>query len=92
MKKAQRAEAEKKIRERYLAIKDSLNERARRLFVASEAKACGHGGIAAASRATGMAPSVIGGGIKELKAIEDLEPHEFHGEWNYTIHPSAASL
>jgi len=61
---------EAKIRERFLKLKDRLNERARRLFVASEAIAFGHGGIAAAARATGMAPSVIGRGIQEVLALE----------------------
>lgn len=51
-------------------MKDQLTERARRLFVASEAIAAGHGGIAAASRATGMAASGIGRGIAEVRAIE----------------------
>jgi hypothetical protein len=58
------------IRERYLKLKDNLVERARRLFAASEAMAAGRGGIAAAARATGMAASAIGRGIKELSAIE----------------------
>ena len=47
-----------------------MTERARRLFVASEATAFGYGGIAAAARATGMAPSVIGRGIAEMRALE----------------------
>ena len=47
---------------RYAQVRESLTERARRLFVASEAMAFGYGGIAAASRATGMAASVIGRG------------------------------
>ena len=51
-------------------MKGALTERARRLFVASEAMAFGHGGIASASRATGMAASVIGRGITEVRAIE----------------------
>jgi transposase len=63
-------EREAEIQERYLKLKGSLNERSRRLFVASEAIAFGHGGIAAAARATGMAPSVIGRGIREVRAIE----------------------
>ena len=54
---------ESKIRDRFVKLKSSLNERARRLFVANEAIAFGYGGIAAASRATGMAASVIGRGI-----------------------------
>ena len=55
---------------RYAQVRESLTERARRLFVASEAMAFGYGGIAAASRATGMAASVIGRGIAEVRAIE----------------------
>jgi hypothetical protein len=66
-----RATREAKIRDRYSKLKGSLTERARRLFVANEAIAFGFGGIAAAARATGMAPSVIGKGIAEVGAIED---------------------
>ena len=65
-----RVEREAKIRERYGKLKGNLTERARRLFVANEAIAFGYGGIAAAARATGMAPSVIGRGIAEVRAIE----------------------
>jgi hypothetical protein len=70
VKKSDRAEAEAKIRRRYDAVKGTLSERARRLFIASEALAVGHGGIAAASRATGMAASAIDRGIKEVREIE----------------------
>ena len=70
MKRAERAAAEAQIRVRFSKMENGLTERARRLFVASEAMAFGHGGIAAASRATGMAASVIGRGIKEVCAIE----------------------
>jgi hypothetical protein len=73
MKKAERAAAEAQIRIRYLKLKANLLERARRLFVASEAMSFGHGGIAAASRATGMAASVIGSGIKELRSLESKD-------------------
>jgi hypothetical protein len=65
-----RAVRASKIRDRYLALMENLTERARRLFVASEAIAFGYGGIVAAARATGMAPSVIGRGIAEVRAIE----------------------
>lgn len=58
------------IKQRYKSIRESLNERARRLFVASEARAYGYGGIAAAARATGVAPRTIGVGLRELRAIE----------------------
>jgi Rhodopirellula transposase DDE domain len=75
----ERAVRESAIRERYRHLKGSLTERARRLFVANEAMSFGHGGIAAAHRATGLAPSVIGRGIAEVQAIErgkapDLPP------------------
>jgi len=70
MQKAGRAAAELKIRMRYRKVQAMLTERARRLFVASEAMAVGYGGITAASRATGMAASVIGRGIVEVRAIE----------------------
>src|SRR5438445_12260535 len=66
-----RAVREAGIRERYDSLKGTFTERSRRLFVASEAIAFGFGGIVAAARATGMAPSAIGNGIKEVRAIED---------------------
>ena len=58
------------IRERYTTVSRHLDERARRVFAASEAKTAGYGGIAAISRATGMAASTIGRGLKELAAGE----------------------
>jgi hypothetical protein len=42
------------------------NERSRRLLAAVEAKTAGYGGIAAASRATGIARSTIDRGLKDL--------------------------
>lgn len=70
MKQSERTAIESKIRQRYRQVKGELTERARRLFVASEAMAIGRGGISMASRATGMAASVIGRGIAEVRAIE----------------------
>ena len=70
MKRGRNSSAEAEIRQRFEQVKSQLNERARRLFVASESLAIGHGGIAAASRATGVARSVIGKGIAEVKALE----------------------
>jgi hypothetical protein len=60
------------IRERFTAVTRDLNERARRLLAAAEAKTAGHGGIAATSRATGIARSTIGRGLKDLAAPEGL--------------------
>lgn len=54
------------IRTRYAAIKDQLDERGRRLFVAAEKAAAGYGGTAAVSRATGVARSTIIRGVKDL--------------------------
>ena len=52
--------------ERFAAVGRGLNERARRLFAAAEARTAGYGGIAASSRATGVARSTIGRGLKDL--------------------------
>ncbi len=59
---------EEAIRTRYAAIKDRLDERGRRLFVAAEKSAAGYGGTAAVYRATGVARSTIIRGAKELVA------------------------
>ena len=56
------------IRARYNALGPFLNERDRRLFAASEARAAGHGGIAAVSRTTGIARSTIGRGLTDLRS------------------------
>ena len=57
-----------KLRARNAAILPQLDERQRRLFAAAEARAAGHGGIAAVSRVTRIAASTIGRGLKELDA------------------------
>ena len=73
-------DAEAKIRDRYEKVCHVLNERARRLFAASEAMAYGHGGIMAVSRATGLARRTIGKGLKELREIEaGKQPAEMEG-------------
>ena len=51
---------------RYEAIREGLDERGRRLFASAEARSAGYGGIAAVSRATRIARSTIGRGLKEL--------------------------
>jgi len=63
------------IRERFGAVGHGLNERSRRLLVAAEAKTAGYGGIAAVSRATGVARSTIGRGLKDL-----ADPGSLSGE------------
>ena len=54
------------IRRHYDLLRPSLDERGRRLFAASQVRALGYGGLAAVARATGIAPSTIGRGLKEL--------------------------
>jgi transposase len=66
----ERKEAEVEIQQRYQRLKDALDERAKRLFAASEAMAFGWGGIAAVSRATGMSPKTVHKGIQESKSLE----------------------
>ena len=61
------------IRERFSAVAPFLDERGRRLVAAAEAFAAGYGGIAAVAMATGMAPSTIGRGLKELAQDEPSE-------------------
>src|ERR1700674_2098709 len=61
------------IRERFLTMAPFLDERGRRLVAAAEAFAAGYGGIAAVAMATGVAPSTIGRGLKELAQDEPSE-------------------
>jgi hypothetical protein len=65
---------ESKIAERWAGLGVELNERQRRLWAASEARACGRGGIAAVSRATGISKDTVRRGINELAAGVRLEP------------------
>ena len=59
-------EIESAIKERYLNLEWALDERLRRLFAASEAKAIGHGGVTLVWKATGVARGSIQQGLKEL--------------------------
>ena len=56
------------IQSKYNALKDELDERARRLWGAAEANALGFGGIGTVSKATGMAESTLRIGRRELKS------------------------
>src|SRR5271165_1336253 len=60
------------VEHRQRAIAPHLDERQRRLLAAAEARAAGRGGIAAVSRATGIAASTIGRGLKDLGAPVSL--------------------
>ncbi len=56
-----------KLRFKYLALLDDLDERGRRRWAASEAIAIGRGGIIAVATATGMSDRTVRTGIKELR-------------------------
>jgi Rhodopirellula transposase DDE domain len=62
------------IGEKFRLLAGELNERQRRLWAASEARAAGRGGIAATARATGISVPTIRKGIAELRAGERLGP------------------
>jgi hypothetical protein len=57
---------ESPIRERWLVVRDALDERGRRLWAAAEARSHGRGGIAAVVRATGMSEMTVRRGIAEV--------------------------
>ncbi|MCH7885631.1 MAG: ISAzo13 family transposase [Planctomycetes bacterium] len=60
------------IRQKYLALRDALDERARRLWAATEARAAGRGGFTAVLQATGMSSKTLARGIGELDSSDKL--------------------
>ena len=62
------------IRDKYIALADSLDERGRRRWAAMEARSLGRGGIAAVAAAIEMSDRTIRTGIKELESDESLPP------------------
>jgi hypothetical protein len=56
------------VREKYVPLKPSLNERTRRLWAATEAQSLGRGGVAAVMAATGMSSATVYRGLGDLKA------------------------
>jgi hypothetical protein len=64
---------ESAIRLRFEALDPVLDERSRRRFAAAEAMTAGRGGIAAVSRATGIARSTIGRALEELRGVEVVD-------------------
>ena len=62
------------IRARFASLSPHLDERERRLLGATEARLAGYGGIAAVVRATGVAASTIGRGLRDLAGEGSLDP------------------
>jgi hypothetical protein len=62
------------LKAKFESLAPALDERGRRLWAATEAKAIGHGGIASVSRATGVSYSTIVRGLKELESGPPPQP------------------
>ena len=62
------ASAIEQIESKYRSLASVLDERARRHWAATEARAYGWGGVSAVSDATGMSPNTIRKGLAELEA------------------------
>jgi hypothetical protein len=58
------------VREKFVALRPFLDERARRVWAATEAAALGRGGVTLVARATGMARSTIHSGQRDLREPE----------------------
>jgi len=59
--------------ERYAAVAGGLDERQRRLWAGGEALAFGRGGVAAASRVTGLARATVVKGMREIEGGVKIE-------------------
>jgi Rhodopirellula transposase DDE domain len=59
-------DADRELKEKMTALLPYLNERQRRLFLAVEARALGHGGVVRVARATGVSRPTIQQGLREL--------------------------
>jgi transposase len=60
------------IQSRFTNLQPFLDERLRRIYVAAEAEAIGHGGVSVVSRATGVSRRAIAIGKKELKSPQPM--------------------
>jgi hypothetical protein len=76
---------ERAIGERYrlLSAQGVLDERARRLWAAAEARSAGRGGLAAVVRATGISESTV------LRGLADLDSEQRPAAGNVRRRPGA---
>jgi hypothetical protein len=63
-----------RLRRKWEAMQNHLDERGRRIWAASEAEALGHGGVTIVYEATGMSRSAITQGIAEMAHPQDAAP------------------
>jgi len=66
--------AEREIRAKYRALLAAMDERHRRRWAGTEARALGRGGIAVVTRATGLARNTVVRGLAELAQKTPLSP------------------
>ena len=62
----ERERLESALTRRWLDLRESLDERSRRLWLAAEARSLGYGGVALVASVTRVARDTISDGIKEL--------------------------
>jgi transposase len=65
---------ERAIGDRYRAMAGELDEARRRRWAGAEALSHGRGGLAAVARATGMSPTTVAKGMREIRSRETLGP------------------
>jgi transposase len=70
---------ERAIGDRYRAVAGEFNERQRRVWAGAEALSHGRGGQAAVVRATGMSPTTVAKGMREVRSGERLEAGRVRG-------------
>ncbi|MDR1148884.1 MAG: hypothetical protein LBK66_09665, partial [Spirochaetaceae bacterium] len=63
-----------RLRRKWDAMQNHLDERGRRVWAASEAEALRHGGVTIVHEATGMSRSAITQGIAEMAHPQDAAP------------------
>ena len=80
MKEEDRAGHKARIRSRFQALRQVMDERVLRLWAAAEAQSLGWGGVTLVSAATGIARSTISAGLKELAAQSQDPPSELPQE------------
>ena len=62
------------LRTKFEALRPYLDERRRRLWAATEARALGRGGVALVTAATGLQRNTIRAGVRELEAPGVVPP------------------
>jgi len=64
------------IKAKYETLRSELDEKARRLWAATEANSIGHGGVRAVSKATGLAVSTIRIGQSEIARSSEIQKEQ----------------